>query len=81
MRTRRTLAPLYRGIEIAIAALAVAGGTLEANAASLAFELKATSAETYAKPHDIVLSPHGNRLYVADNDNDRIVRYRVTEGN
>ena len=33
----------------------------------------ATSAETYAKPHDIVLSPNGKALCVADNNNDRIV--------
>ncbi|MDX1487552.1 MAG: NHL repeat-containing protein [Acidiferrobacterales bacterium] len=43
-----------------------------ASADSLSFELVAASAETYAKPHDIVLSPNGKLLYVADNDNDRI---------
>ncbi len=43
-----------------------------ASANSLAFEMRAASAETYAKPHDIVLSPDGRLLYVADNDNDRI---------
>ena len=35
--------------------------------------LQAASAENLAKPHDIVLSPDGTRLFVADNDNDRIV--------
>ena len=43
-----------------------------ARADSLTFEMVAASAETYAKPHDIVLSPTGTLLYVADNDNDRI---------
>ncbi len=43
-----------------------------ARADSLSFELIASSGETYAKPHDIVLSPDGKLLYVADNDNDRI---------
>ena len=43
-----------------------------ASADSLTFEMRAASAETYAKPHDIVLSPDGNLLYVSDNDNDRI---------
>ncbi|MEE9129716.1 MAG: NHL repeat-containing protein [Phycisphaerales bacterium] len=43
-----------------------------ASANSLTFEMRAASAETYAKPHDIVLSPDGSLLYVADNDNDRI---------
>jgi DNA-binding beta-propeller fold protein YncE len=43
-----------------------------ASAESLEFEMLAASAETYAKPHDIVLSPNRKLLYVADNDNDRI---------
>jgi YVTN family beta-propeller protein len=43
-----------------------------ARADSVTFEMLAASAETYAKPHDIVLSPDGKLLYVADNDNDRI---------
>lgn len=43
-----------------------------ASANSVSFEMVAASSETYAKPHDIVLSPDGNLLYVADNDNDRI---------
>ncbi len=43
-----------------------------ASADSLSFQMIAASGETYAKPHDIVLSPDGKLLYVADNDNDRI---------
>ncbi len=43
-----------------------------ASANSLTFEMRAASAETYAQPHDIVLSPDGSLLYVADNNNDRI---------
>ncbi len=39
-----------------------------ASANSLAFEMRAASAETYAQPHDIVLSPDGSLLYVADNE-------------
>lgn len=38
----------------------------------LTFELLAASEETYAAPHDIVLSPDGHLLYVADNGNNRI---------
>lgn len=45
---------------------------LVARADSLAFEMLAASAETYAEPHDIVLSPDGRLLYVADNANHRI---------
>lgn len=36
------------------------------------FSLLAQSARTYAQPHDIVLSPDGSVLYVADNGNHRI---------
>lgn len=45
---------------------------LDAGAASLEFRLMAVSAENLAKPHDIVLSPDGTHLFVADNDNGRI---------
>lgn len=34
--------------------------------------MAAASAETYGTPHDIVLSPDGTLLYVADNAHDRI---------
>jgi len=36
------------------------------------FELIADSDESYALPHDIVLSPDGSTLFVADNGNHRI---------
>ncbi len=38
----------------------------------LDFELLAASAQSYAEPHDIVLSPDGALLFVADNGNDRV---------
>lgn len=38
----------------------------------LIFALQAASAEIYSHPHDIVLSPDGALLYVADNGNHRI---------
>lgn len=38
-----------------------------------ALEMQAASAEELSLPHDIVLSPDGSRLYVADNGNHRIV--------
>ena len=31
------------------------------------------SEEIFSEPHDIVLSPDGRQLFVADNGNDRIV--------
>jgi DNA-binding beta-propeller fold protein YncE len=46
---------------------------LGADAASLEFRLVATSAENLAEPHDIVLSPDAEHLFVADNGNNRIV--------
>ena len=47
---------------------------LAAAAPAAAFDLEfvAASPQLYAKPHDLVLAPDGRRLYVADNDNDRI---------
>lgn len=44
-----------------------------AKAESVSFEMQAASAETYGVPHNIVLSPDGVQLYVADNENHRIV--------
>jgi len=41
-------------------------------AAALEFAMVAVSAENLAKPHDIVLSPDGVHLFVADNENNRI---------
>lgn len=49
------------------------GTTTLVRADPLQFTLMAASAENLGKPHDIVLSPDGRLLYVADNDNDRIV--------
>ena len=57
----------------------LAAGALLALAAAangeepLRVELVAASSSPMAEPHDIVLSPDGARLYVADNRNDRIV--------
>jgi DNA-binding beta-propeller fold protein YncE len=48
-------------------------GSHRVGADVLAFELAATSPESFAEPHDIVLSPGGDQLFVADNGNDRIV--------
>jgi DNA-binding beta-propeller fold protein YncE len=42
-------------------------------AQALGFELQAASAPDLARPHDIVLSPDGKRLYVADNEAHRVV--------
>jgi len=44
----------------------------EAVAAALQHEWIAASPEVYAEPHDLVLSPDGKHLYVADNGNDRV---------
>lgn len=41
-------------------------------AAALDLAMVAVSAESLAKPHDIVLSPDGAYLFVADNENNRI---------
>jgi YVTN family beta-propeller protein len=43
------------------------------DAAPLQFELVAASAENLSEPHDIVLSPDGRYLFVADNGNNRVV--------
>ena len=53
---------------VTVLSLAVSSGQI------LAFDLTfvAASPTIYDKPHDLVLSPQGDRLYVADNDNDRI---------
>ncbi len=53
--------------------LVPAGLSAVPQAAAFGFEFAAASAETYGLPHDIVLSPDGSLLYVADNANDRIV--------
>lgn len=41
-------------------------------AAAFDLEFVAASPQIYAEPHDVVLSPDGRRLYVADNNNHRI---------
>lgn len=46
--------------------------TASVSAEPYQFTQQAESAETYSHPHDIVLSPDGSRLYVADNGNHRI---------
>jgi hypothetical protein len=43
-----------------------------ASAESVRFHMQAASTGSYAHPHDIVLSPDGKHLYVADNGNHRI---------
>ena len=53
--------------------LLVFGFAAQALGQSLTFELIAASEEIFATPHDIVLSPDGETLYVADNGNHRIV--------
>jgi len=50
-------------------ALVVASAT---NAETIRFKMQAASAESYGVPHDIVLSPDGKYLYVADNEKHRI---------
>lgn len=58
-------------ISLIIAAVAFIS-TPVALAESFTFKLEAASTESYAHPHDIVLSPDGKKLYVADNGNHRI---------
>lgn len=59
--------------------LSVAGLTLlmlsvfSLNADALTLKMIAASAQNMAQPHDIVLSPDHKHLYVADNNNNRIV--------
>jgi len=55
-----------------ILAIVCLGSAIVTSAAPPEFTLIAASAENLAKPHDIVLSPDGKLLFVADNDNDRI---------
>ena len=58
-------------ISLIIAAVAFIS-TPVALAESFTFKLEAARTESYAHPHDIVLSPDGKKLYVADNGNHRI---------
>lgn len=54
--------------------VACAGAMFVASGPAAAFDLEfvAASPQLYDKPHDLVVSPDGQYLYVADNDNDRI---------
>ncbi|MDX1432061.1 MAG: NHL repeat-containing protein [Gammaproteobacteria bacterium] len=61
-----------RKVIAAIALLAAGALASSATAESVRFEMLAASDESYAEPHDIVLSPDGKLLYVADNRNNRI---------
>ena len=54
-------------------AFALALVTSRALATGVEFELLAASHERFSRPHDIVLSPDGSSLFVADNGNHRIV--------
>lgn len=54
-------------------AIVALGPATPVQADGLEFTLMAASAENLDTPHDIVLSADGALLYVADNDNDRIV--------
>lgn len=58
---------------ILLAGLIALGSARVVHADALEFTLMAASAENLGTPHDVVLSPDGTLLYVADNDNDRIV--------
>ena len=65
-----SMRPYLRLIVIAWGALAFAPGFA---AGPIGFALQASSADDLGNPHDIVLSPNGQKLYVADNGKDRIV--------
>lgn len=58
------------GLAVLATSMLLAAG---ATAQPLRFTLAAASADDLGQPHDIVLSPDGTRLYVADNGNDRLV--------
>ena len=55
---------------ILILVITVASTFKQVHAFELTFE--AHSAQVFARPHDITLSPDQRYLYVADNNNDRI---------
>jgi len=60
------------GVVAGLMAIVLCLGSVAAVSASLDFKLMAASAENLGEPHDIVLSPDGKRLMVADNENNRI---------
>jgi YVTN family beta-propeller protein len=55
-----------------VCAVAVPFALCSAVAAAFDLQYVGGSKQVFAEPHDIVLSPDGQRLYVADNSNDRI---------
>jgi YVTN family beta-propeller protein len=62
------------GLGLLFGAVSMALAPVLASPGAFAFDLEfaAASPQVYAEPHDLVLSPDGRRLYVADNNNDRI---------
>ena len=52
--------------------LALAPVLASEKASAFALEFVTASPQIYAEPHDLVLSPDGQHLYVSDNNNDRI---------
>lgn len=69
-RTRATPAPAAALLLLLSSALLFPA---TAAAQALRLSMEAASDDTLGNPHDIVLSPDGSRLYVADNGKDRIV--------
>ena len=69
MKTFAVAATAIRAMTLGSAVLMIAVAT-----PATAFELRFVggSPQVYAQPHDLVLSPDGRLLYVADNNNDRI---------
>ncbi len=66
------------GPVIVYAALVALLGSFAASASAAQFTLVQANTDQFGLPHDIVLSPDGSRLYVADNSNHRVVRHTRT---
>ena len=62
----------YVSLSFPLVFIALVGFSSLSLADNIIFKLVAVSEENFAQPHDIVLSPGGKFLYVADNGNDRI---------
>jgi DNA-binding beta-propeller fold protein YncE len=62
----------FKHVGIVVGVVIMLAFSATSYAETLNFTLLATSSEDYAHPHDIVLSPDGKNLYVADNSNHRI---------
>ena len=60
---------MYARLVITLVAMAIAG---QAEATSQTPKLTAESDRSFDRPHDLVLSPDGRFLYVADNGNHRV---------